>query len=106
MTPIPFAESGIPEEVLKLRPPTTPEQGAARRQADLALQDTYPGQYVAYIDNWAGGKLDRVVVARATETAEFQVELGKLPPDVRERVTMTLVPDPDAGIFAGGSGLV
>src|SRR4051812_44417843 len=97
---------GIPEEILKLCPPTTPARGRARQNADLALQDTYPGQYVAYLDNWTEDELDRVVVASAVEVADFHDKLKTLPPDVRERVMMTLVPDPEGGIFAGGSGLV
>jgi hypothetical protein len=106
MDPIPYDKLGIPEEILKLCPPTTPARGAARRKAYLALQDTYPGQYVAYVDNWTGDELDRVVVAFATEVAEFHDKLDQLPADVRERVKTTRVPDPNEGIFAGGSGLI
>jgi hypothetical protein len=106
MDPIPYDKLGIPEEILKLCPPTTPARGAARRKADLALQDTHPGQYVAYVDNWTGDELDRVVVAFATEVADFQAALKSLPADLRARVRTTRVPDPNEGIFAGGSGLV
>jgi hypothetical protein len=106
MNPIPFDKLGIPEEILKLRPPTTPARGKARQRADLALQDKYPGQYVAYVDNWTGDELDRVVVASAIEVADFHDKIDKLPTDVQEQVQRTLVPDPNEGLFAGGSGLV
>jgi hypothetical protein len=97
-----FDKYGIPAEILKLRPPTSPAQGAARWKADLALQDKYPGQYVAYVDNWTGDELDRVVVAFATGVREFHRRFDELPADVRERVSTSLVPDPDEGLFIGG----
>lgn len=94
------------QEILKLHPPTPPVRGRARQRADVALQDTHPGLYVAYLDNWTGDELERVVVASAAEISDVYAALTQLPPDARARVATTFVPDPNGPIFAGGSGLV
>jgi hypothetical protein len=107
MDPIPFDPyERTWQEVLRLCPPTTPARGAARRKADLSLQDAYPGLYVAYLDNWSGDELERVVVASAAEVRNFHTALRGLSAEIRARVTTTRVPDPNEGIFAGGSGLI
>jgi hypothetical protein len=94
MDPIPFDRYGIPEEILKLRPPTTPTQAAARRKADAELTVSHPGQYVAYLDNWAGDELTRVVLAASADWDGYQSQLAALPPDVRRRAEITEVRDP------------
>ena len=79
-------------------PPLTQRQGAARRRAELAMSKEYPGQYVAYLDTWAGDNLEREIVASASETVEFHALLRQLEPEVRRRLEVTLVPDPEDGI--------
>jgi hypothetical protein len=86
-------------------PPLNPAQAAARREADHTLDEKYAGSYVAYLDTWAGDKLDRVVVVAAADPAEFHRRLATLDTDVRRRVEVTLVPDPD-GLFAPSVELV
>ena len=68
MNPIPFDKLGIPEEILKLCPPTTAAQVAARHKADEALETSYPGQHVAYLDTWVDDELTRTVVAASAAT--------------------------------------
>lgn len=85
----------VMNEIFKLHPPMTREQGLARRQADLDLGENYAGNYVAYIDTWTGDNLERTVVASAEEAADFQTELAKLTPDVRNRVRCTNLPPRD-----------
>jgi hypothetical protein len=103
MDPIPLDRYGIPEEILKLRPPTTAAQAAARYRADEALEISNPGQFVAYLDNWAGDELTRVVVAASADWDEYQSQLDHLTPDIRERVEITQVRDPSEpeSIFGG-----
>ena len=83
------------EVVLKLRPPTPRVRGLARWKADAALDEKYAGQFVAYVDNWNGDELDRVVVAAAVEAADFQRLLADLDPAIRSRVEMTHLPPSD-----------
>lgn len=104
MNPIPFDRLGIPEEILRLRPPTTAAQAAARRKAREAMEATYPPRcYVAYVDNWTGDELDRVVVAASTDWDEYQRQLVAVPQDVRARVEIDEIYDPEDGIFIGGA---
>lgn len=92
------------QAVLKLRPPTSAARAAARRRADEELEAKYPvGCYVAYLDNWTGDALDRVVVAASTDWDEYQRQLGVLAPDVRSRVEIDHIRDPDEGFFAGAA---
>lgn len=85
----------IPEEVLRLAPPTPPARGRARQRADVALGEQYAGNHVAYIDTWTGDELERTVVAVAAEIAEFHKKLAELPPDVKARVTRTYLTPAD-----------
>jgi hypothetical protein len=104
MDPTPADKLGIPEEILKLRPPTTAAQAAARRKADEELEAKYPvGCHVAYLDNWSGDELERVVVASSTDWDEYQKQLAALAPDVRARVEIDQIRDPDEGFFAGAA---
>jgi hypothetical protein len=89
MTPPIPGDSEVMKEFFKLYPPMTRARGLARRKADLAMDEKYAGNYVAYIDTWTGEELDRTVVAVAPGVAEFHDELAKLPPDVRKRVECT-----------------
>jgi len=101
MDPQLLEDSDELKEVLRLHPPTTRVRGLARWAADRALQDKYPGQYVAYIDNWNGDEIDRVVVAHTPDLEEFHRLLATLEPELRERVVTDRVADPDDGIFVG-----
>ncbi len=99
MNPIPFDRLGIPEEILKLRPPLTAVQGAARRQADEDLKAKYPvGCYLAYLDNWTGDELERVVIASNTDWDEYQRQLDALPSAICERMEMDRIRDPEEGL--------
>jgi hypothetical protein len=99
MNPIPFDKTGIPEEILKLCPPTTAAQAAARRKADEELEAKYPvGCYLAYLDNWTGDELNRVVVAASTDWDEYQRQLKALPPDIGERTEIDRIRDPEEGL--------
>lgn len=91
------------QTVLKPRPPTTAAQAAARRKADEELEAKYPvGCYVAYLDNWTGDVLDRVVVAASTDWDEYQRQLAALSPATKLRKETTQVRDPEEGFFIGG----
>jgi len=81
----------------KLRAMTrkTPAQYAALQQAYDALCEKYPGQDVAFVDEWNGEELTRTVVVAALTCADFQKQLRELPADIRGRVEMTQVPDPN-----------
>lgn len=79
----------VMNEIFKLHPPMTRAKGLARRQADLAMDEKYAGNYVAYVDTWTGDVLARTVVAVASGVAEFHDELAKLPPEVRKRAECT-----------------
>ncbi|MBA4186693.1 MAG: hypothetical protein C0467_01615 [Planctomycetaceae bacterium] len=93
------------KEAMRLCPPTTRAKGMARWAADRALQDKHPGQYVAYIDNWIGDELDRVVVANTPDLEEFNRLLKALEPGVRNQMQRTHVPDPNGPLFIGGGEL-
>ncbi len=77
------------------RPRPSPAHLAERRRADQMIDDTYPGKLVAYVDNWTGDTLDRVVVAASDDAAEFQRLLAALDPDTRRRIDMMNVPEAD-----------
>ena len=95
---------GIPEEILRLRPPTTAAQAAARRAADEALEAKYPPKcYVAYLDNWTGDELDRVVVAAGIDWDDYQRQLAALSLDIRDRIGTERIYDPEDGLFLGGA---
>lgn len=79
---------GLPEEILRLYPPTTPARGMARRKADAEVDAQYPEMHVAFIDEWNGDELTRTVVAAHPEFAGFTDALEALPPKVRERVQL------------------
>jgi hypothetical protein len=72
----------------------TPAQRAALQRAHDELCERYPGQDVAYIDEWNGEELTRTVVAAALTCADFHKQLRELPADLCNRVEMTQVPDP------------
>jgi hypothetical protein len=89
----------VMNEIFKLRPPTTAEQAAARRKADEELEAKYPlGCHVAYVDNWSGDELDRVVVAASVDWDKYQAQLKQLPLEVRERIEITQLKDPEEGL--------
>lgn len=99
-------EMEVMNEIFKRCPPLTRPQGLARRQADYALHEKYPGQNVAYVDTWNGDELDRQVVAASADTEEFRRQLAALDPAVRKRVQQTYIRDPEEGLFIGGGELI
>jgi len=105
MDPQLLEDSDEMKEVLRLHPPTTRARGLARWAADRALQDKHPGQYVAYIDNWNGDEIDRVVVAHSPDLEQFNRLLQALEPVVRKQMQRTHVPDPKGPLFIGGGEL-
>src|SRR4051794_8509413 len=80
---------GFKPEEHGFRPRPSPARIAAMRRADTVIDETFPGMLVAYVDNWTGDELDRVVVVAATTTAEFHRQLTGLESEVRRRVEMT-----------------
>jgi hypothetical protein len=95
----------VMNELFKLHPPTTAAQAAARYKADEALRAKYAGQHVAYVDHWSGDELDRVVVAASADWDEYQAQLKQLAPEVRNRVEITRVRDPEDDLFCGAQVL-
>lgn len=75
-------------------PHLNPAYEAERQRALSELLEKHPGQLVAYLDNWTGTTLDRVVVAADADAQGFQDQLRALAPDVRRRIQMTQVPNP------------
>ncbi len=99
MNPIPFDKLGIPDEILKLCPPTTAAQAAARHKADENLQAKYPiGCYLAYLDDWNGDELNRVVVAASTDWDEYQRQLNEFPAAICDRLELDRIRDPEVGL--------
>ncbi len=68
----------------------------ARQAADQVLCESHPSSCVAYVDNWVGDRLERLVVVAAQEPIAFQAALARLDPSVRRRCEVTRTPDPDA----------
>jgi len=53
-------------------PPLAIAQVAARRRQDAVLDARFPGQHVAFVDEWDGESLLRRVVASAEDAIEFR----------------------------------
>lgn len=90
-------------EIQKTHPPLTRAQGLARRKVEAEIDEKYPGQYVGFVDTWSGDTLDRQVVAAAADWDGYQAQLGRLAPEVRERVQFTHPPGPDEELSIGGA---
>lgn len=84
------------QELSQFPPPLSREQTAARRRQDELIDARFPGEHVAYVDEWHGESLFRRIVAHAKGAIEFQNLLAALPPTVMKRVQLTLVPEADA----------
>ncbi len=91
----PPEERGATLEQLKALNAKTPAQKEALKREDYALCEKYPGQHVAFIDEWNGEELVRTVLVAAAEVGPFQDQLKNLSPDVRGRIRLTRMPDPD-----------
>jgi hypothetical protein len=76
-------------------PKLTPVQVAAMRRAERAMDASYPGQDVAYVEEWDGDDVEWRVVAAAPTAAEFQRQLQALDPQTRRRVQLTRIPPAD-----------
>lgn len=70
-----------------------PQLDALARE-DAALDANFPGEYVAYLDTWAGVTLTRRVVAHARTAVAFQQLLAAVEPAVREKATLSQIPVP------------
>ena len=66
----------------------TPARKAARDREDRLIEQRYPEQYVAYVDDWNGEELVRTVLGTAHELEEFYQLQAALDPEVRERAVM------------------
>ncbi|HUR54698.1 MAG TPA: hypothetical protein VMZ71_11240 [Gemmataceae bacterium] len=73
----------------------TPAQVAAMRRAERAVDAAYPGQDVAYIEEWDGDDVEWRVVAAAAHAADFHNLLKTLDPETRRRVQLTRIPPAD-----------
>jgi hypothetical protein len=94
---------GLPEELLRLYPPTSRARGLARRKADAELYEKYPvGCHLAYLDEWNGDELTRTVVAAHADWVEYERQLAALPAETRARVTVDYLRDPNA-LFVGAA---
>ena len=83
------------QELLQFPPPLSRTQAAARRRQDDIIDARFPGQHVAYVDEWEGESLIRRVVAHAESAIEFQNLLESLPTSVMKCAQLTLVPEAD-----------
>jgi hypothetical protein len=81
-------------EQLKALTAKTPAQKEALHRADYELCEKYPGQHLAFTDEWNGEELVRTVLAAATDVSPFYEQVGRLPPEVRARIHCTRLPDP------------
>jgi hypothetical protein len=70
-------------------------QVASMRRAERAVDQAYPGQDVAYIEEWNGDEVEWRVVAAAPTVADFHDQLKALDPETRGRVQMTRIPPAD-----------
>jgi len=93
----PPEERGATLDQLKALTAKTPAQKDALRREDFALCDKYPGQWVAFIDEWNGEELIRTVLITGTEYGPFYEQVDKLSPEVRSRLDTTRTPEP--GVF-------
>jgi hypothetical protein len=85
---MPVLESQFP-------PPLTRAQSAARRREDARMQDSHPGCYVAYLDEWNGDVLNRQVLLVATTPADFHAKMSCLDLGLRKKVQLTRIPGSD-----------
>jgi hypothetical protein len=76
------------DDILRLYPPTTRARGLARRKADDEVFEKYPEMHVAFIDEWNGDELTRIVVAAHPTFEEFTDAFEALPSEVRERARL------------------
>lgn len=63
----------------------TPARKAARAREDRRIEEQYPEQYVAYVDDWSGEELVRTVLGTAHDLDAFYRLQAALSPKVRER---------------------
>lgn len=80
-------------------PPLTKAQGLARRAEDRKLQENYPDRHVAFVDNWTGDVVERVVVAVSEDRVELNKLVAALDPEVRRKVETRYVRHPEDGFF-------
>jgi hypothetical protein len=74
-----------------------PKRAAAERAEREILVAKYPGQYVAYLDEWDGEHLTRAVLAASRSIAEVHAQLRALPniEAIRHTMVVTQIRDPE-----------
>jgi hypothetical protein len=80
----------------ELRRQYDPKRAAAEQAEREVLAAKYPGQFVAYLDEWDGQRLTRHVLAAAASLSEFHRLLGAHPdyPARRTEIVVTQIHDP------------
>ncbi len=81
----------------ELRRQHDPKRAAAERAEREALVAKYPGQFVAYLDEWDGEHLTRRVLAASPSIAEVHAQL-RAQPDLeafRHTMVVTQIRDPE-----------
>lgn len=73
-----------------------PKRTAAERAAREELVAKYPGQFVAYLDEWDGERLTRQVLAASRSLSEVHVALRARPDldTIRRVLTVREIEDP------------
>lgn len=98
-------EAAVQDALQQLDPESPAE--IARLRADLRLQHTHPGEYVAYIDSWGEGadetpRLSRTVIAVANDMKGLDEKLSERAAlgqrETHDKIFRVFVDDPDAGI--------
>jgi hypothetical protein len=82
------------EQLKALTAKITPAQREAMRREYQSLCEKYPGQNVAYIDEWNGEELVRTVLVATVDCVDFHAQIAKLSPEVLAKLQQTLIPDP------------
>lgn len=85
----------------QLRREYDPKREAAEQAANDELAEKYPGQFVAYLDQWDGERLTRRVLAASESLSEFHRQLGECPDYEarRTQVVVTQIRDPNDGLW-------
>ncbi len=81
----------------ELRRQHDPKRSAAERAEREVLVAKYPGQFVAYLDEWDGEHLTRRVLAAAPSVAELHAGLRARPDfeAIRHSLDVTEIDDPE-----------
>jgi hypothetical protein len=80
-------------------PRFTAAQIAALVREDTATETTYPGEYVAFVDEWNGDELTRRVLVHAPDSETFHARMGELDPALAARADVTRTHDPNESVW-------